>query len=1680
MTPRPLLIAWVTCWTIALALLIGAPARADAQVARTISNIAQLEWSQGGSTQRILSNTVNLTFSGLTDLTTSLPRDGLVPASLLATSCPNARNAPSSTPAAESPGLAALSIVPTRSIHAGQPIILSVSLAAANRSAAAIDTVRLLVQASSGDQEIVNFVETSPDSGTFVAIIESIGIGPAPISGDCRLSVPTSGHVAFDVALDPTSPMLADGGLDILVDPYGVAFDSRDGSAVGDVRITLIDVATGLPAQVFGDDGVSRYPSTVLTGRDVTDSGGTLYQYPTGDYRFPLVRPGTYRLLVEPVAPYAAPSQATPAELAALTRPGGGAFTITAGSYGAAFVLTAAGAVRIDIPLDPPTTALILSKTASRPIAASGDLIQYSVTVRNPDSRAAATSLYVIDHLPAQMRFRPGSARLDGQPLANPASDADRALRFALPALAAGAQARLTYVLEVRPNATAGDAINRAQAIAASGITSNVADAVVRIRRDEISDRLTIIGRVVDGGCAIDPKQARGVAGVRIMIEDGSYAVSDLDGRYHFEGLVPGTHVLQVDRGTLPARAVATDCAADVRSGGRATSRFVDGQGGMLKRVDFHLALASGLATAPVTPKALPVIEATDAAAAGAGVDWFAGQQPGTGFLYPTVDGNPRSPVTRVVIKHLPGQTVKLTAEGRGVDPITFEGVRKSADGAMAVSIWRGVPLADRVTLLHAEVRNGDGTIADKFDRSVTFANTAVRAELIRDRSSLVADGVHRPRLALRITDRDGHPVHHGMAGEFQLPEPYYPAMEADAQQARQLAGLERARPTWHVTGEDGIAFVELEPTSVSGTLSMRFQFRDGSAVREQRLEAWLDPGERPWTVVGLAEGTVGYNRLDRRMERLGKDSEKDLLDGRIALYAKGRVKGKWLTTLAYDSVKKRDESRFGGTIDPQRYYTIYADRSERRYDAASIRKLYLKLERPQFYALFGDFDTGIDEPVLARYVRSMNGVKSEYRSDRVAATLFAADTPLSHRREEIQGNGLSGPYTLTGRTLLANSERIAIETRDRFRSDRIVETRLLSRHIDYDIDYDRGTLVFRAPVLSRDSSANPQFIIADYEVDGVARRTLNAGGRVSWHSADHRLQVAATAIHDNDGSHATNLGGIDVRFQATRTTEIRAEAAASRATGATALSPRTRTAWLVEAEHHDGKLDLLAYARQQDGGFGLGQNNAVESGTRKVGLDARVHLNDALSLSGSAWQERRVGTGASRVAARGQAEYRHGALSGHAGLTIARDELADGSKTGSTLLNLGVSRQFFGNRLELGVDSELSLGGRDGSVDFPARHRFTGRFAVNRAVALVASYEIAKGDAVDARTARIGFDLTPWAGTRIALSGNVQDNVEFGRRSFAAFGLSQSVILSKRWSVDVTLDSNRTIGGIDPGRVINPLHPVASGGFVGAGGGVSEDFTAITAGATFRAGRVSITGRGEYRNADSERRRGLILGAIRTIGEGRALGGSVNWFRATATSGATSEVSSAQLTWANRPGNRRFTWLDKLEYRRDAVTNATPGATGPLGIPLLVSGDARSTRLLNSFTLNYSSPDNRLELSAFWGARFVSDKYGDDDVVGWSHILAAEGRVSVGRSIEIGGAASVRAGIGARALSFSAGPQISVKPFTNGSLMLGYNVTGYRDRDFAADRYTRSGPYATLRLKFDELSFAGLGLGRR
>ena len=1668
--------------------------QSHAQNLPLISNIAQVEWDIGGQRLQKPSNRVDIQVvpapSAPPEITTYQFSDppGAEQVRIPGTMC---RGSAGSIPIELHGAFAATStnpasITPTDKIRAGAPLIVSILAPSKNLDPLTVDSFEIVLSTPAGDREVILISETGPDTSRFIGMINTAAIPPNPVQGDCRLSVHPGDTLDVAIAEMAGNP-LGKVALGILIDPFGETFDSGDGAPVSGTRVTLIDVATGQPAEVFGDDGVSAFPSTVITGDTVTDSSGTVYNFTEGFYRFPFARAGRYRLLVEPPQPYSFASAATPQQLAPLRRTDGMPFTIVDGSYGGIIILNDPAPVRVDVPLDKPGTDLIITKTASATLAAPGDAVQYRVTVENSDAVRTTGQITISDQLPRAMRLKTGTIRYNGELITPVVQPNGQDFTVEAPPLPPSGSGLLTYIAEVRQDAQPGDALNLASASDDRGATSPTVDALVRVERDGIFERFTLIGRITDGGCSTDPEKASGIGGVRVILQDGTYTVTDSEGRYHFEGLKPGLHVVQVDPSTFPADLAPVDCARNTRTAGSDISRFVEGRGGALKRADFR---AKTVAPREISEKYnyhKPAV-LSDPEAAGAGQDWLSGQEPGIAWLFPEVDHNPRVKALRVAIKHQDGQKVELSVNGKPVNPLAFDGTKKSADGTIRVSTWRGIEIEERTNIFVARVVDQNGALVQQLERKVHYAGSPLNAELLKDRSVLVADGVTRPVIAVRLTDRTGKPARNGMVGDFSVPAPYAPAIEIDAQQANQLAGLERAEPVWRVEGEDGIAYIELAPTTASGSLSISFPFRDGEVERTQRIETWLDPGDRPWTVVGFAAGTLGFNTLDERLEDLADDEDNINVDGRVALYAKGRVTGKWLMTLAYDSDKQEDETLFQGVIDPRSYYTVYADRSEQRYDAASVRRLYLKLERPQFYALFGDYETGISEPELARYQRAFNGIKAEYKSDQVHLNAFGADSPNQYRREEIQGNGLSGPYALAARDILANSERITLETRDRLRSDQIIEQTELTRHIDYDIDYLAGTLRFREPILSRSSGLDPQFIIAEYEVLGVGGRNLNVGGRATYQTADQKLKIGATAVHDEDESVKTDLLGVDVRYRPDVRTEFRAELAVTdnEAKAVTATnSGQAATAWLVEAEHHGSKFDLLAYVRRQATGYGLGQLNAAETGTRKFGIDASVRVRENLSLAVTSYQEDFLTSGARRRSGTAELEYRTKDRSFRAGLVYANDRLSDGTENESRLVRLGATQQLFDGKLELDAQTEFALGGQDESIDFPARHSFSARYAVTKNIKIIGTYEIADGENIDARTARIGVDVTPWDGGRIVSSMNQQEITEYGPRTFAAYGLTQSIPLDDKWTIDFSLDGNETIGGFDRNDVINEEQPVASGGFLGNDTTLTEDFLAVTAGFTFRHDDWSWNGRAEYRDGDISERYGFTTALLKQISEGSALGALASIFVAEDETGVSTRVIEAEASWAHRPADSEWSWLEKLEFREDRVRNAVSGTSGPIGgAPLLVDGNVTSRRIINSLSVNYTPVDaaNGLfteagEYGFFWGSRYVFDRFGQDDVEGWSNVIGADIKFDLSDTIDVGGQATARIGNGFDSIAYSGGPSVGITPFKNGYISVGYNVVGFADRDFEESRYTRDGPFITFRLKFDQESLGSLGL---
>ena len=55
--------------------------------------------------------------------------------------------------------------------------------------------------------------------------------------------------------------------------------------------------------------------------------------------------------------------------------------------------------------------------------------------------------------------------------------------------------------------------------------------------------------------------------------------------------------------------------------------------------------------------------------------------------------------------------------------------------------------------------------------------------------------------------------------------------------------------------------------------------------------------------------------------------------------------------------------------------------------------------------------------------------------------------------------------------------------------------------------------------------------------------------------------------------------------------------------------------------------------------------------------------------------------------------------------------------------------------------------------------------------------------------------------------------------------------------------------------------------------------------------------------------------------------------------------------------------------------------------------------------------------------------------------------------------------------VSYGAGPSVGYSPARNVWIGVGYNVSGYEDRDFSASTYTAHGPFVRMRLKLDQES---------
>ncbi len=222
-----------------------------------------------------------------------------------------------------------------------------------------------------------------------------------------------------------------------------------------------------------------------------------------------------------------------------------------------------------------------------------GDLLNYQLSVASTGVATVLSTEAVIE-LPSGVAYRPGTSQMDGATVADPAGSPGPVLRYSLGNIAPGRTVALTFRAEVgagaerseRPASATVSGLNQSNGVV---VASNAATAAVTVVPGVFTDEGVIAGRVfLDRDCNGDRAQNGedlGIPGVRLYLEDGSSAITDVEGKYHFNHVRPQLHVVRVDESTLPAGARMVPAAN--RHGDDGASRFVDLKRGELHRADF-------------------------------------------------------------------------------------------------------------------------------------------------------------------------------------------------------------------------------------------------------------------------------------------------------------------------------------------------------------------------------------------------------------------------------------------------------------------------------------------------------------------------------------------------------------------------------------------------------------------------------------------------------------------------------------------------------------------------------------------------------------------------------------------------------------------------------------------------------------------------------------------------------------------------------------------------------------------------------------------------------------------------------------------------------------------------------------------------------------------------------------
>jgi len=328
--------------------------------------------------------------------------------------------------------------------------------------------------------------------------------------------------------------------------------------------------------------------------------------------------------------------------------------------------------------------------------------------------------------------------------------------------------------------------------------------------------------------------------------------------------------------------------------------------------------------------------------------------------------------------------------------------------------------------------------------------------------------------------------------------------------------------------------------------------------------------------IMALADGKVSQLKRTGNLAAAGATTDSETVtEGRVALYLKGTILGKYLITAAFDTGQNEigelfsdldaiENDRLITNIDPDTVYPVYGDDSTLVYDTDSQGKLYLALEGEQLDAVVGNYALSFTDTELAAYQRTLFGARAKYESQsrtndnraKTAAEVFVARIDQAPVRDEISATGGS-LYFLSHTDVVEGSEQVSLLVHDQH-TGLLLQRINQQRNVDYDVKYREGRLWFRRPVSSviDDTgligtnllAGNPITIQVDYETPVDNLEASVSGARFKQFFGEGNFGIGGTMINDDRVSSEYSLHGVDaeLKFNGTRIVAEYAESTGS------------------------------------------------------------------------------------------------------------------------------------------------------------------------------------------------------------------------------------------------------------------------------------------------------------------------------------------------------------------------------------------------------------------------------------------------------------------------------------------------------------------------------------------------------